>query len=53
LVLWFAMAASATPPGDPTKPAQEVCSSRLYGSLRIALFCCRARGIGLAAARHH
>ena len=54
LVLWFAMAASATPPDDPTKPAEEVCSSRLYGSPRIAgLFCCRARGIGLAAARHH
>jgi hypothetical protein len=46
LVLRFAMAASATPPDDPTKPAQEVCSSRLYGSLRMAgLSCCRARGI--------
>ena len=47
----FATAASATPPDDPTKPAQELCSSRLYGFLRMAgLFCC---GGGGSAARHH
>jgi hypothetical protein len=51
LILWFATAASATPPDDPTKPAQELCSSRLYGFLRMAgLFCC---GGGGSAARHH
>src|SRR5215470_14264489 len=45
LVLRFATAASATPPDDPTKPTQEVCSSRLYRSLRMAgLFRCRGGG---------
>ena len=42
LVLRFATAVSATPPDDPTKPAQEVCSSGLYDSPRMAgLFSCR------------